>query len=653
MARRSFKSKRRRRSSSTTSTTIPDEGDHHHHHHDDEGNGGVNNNTVKSKSNRQQQHQHQPPSSLEDDLRQQRLRQQFKREKDVQDRAAAAIVLNADTFTDAASRDAGGGGGVVRDNDYSQSPPVEISDTIYTQQRLASCGIVPLTLKTASLARLRELDTSIRLPSSLVLGYVQESTPIWSPCCRGRIRQLFQTKYLLEGMVINARASALYGGKKQQLKWVDHTLPDGLHCSWDLTCKYHLHPSARTMDVAMVGTDLHPTIATTIQGGWAVFRPPTTTTTTRTTTTGRHGDEWNNNNVHTMRDAPVQAIRLHGESGLCGTVLRPANGLNWTYQFKIFSLSRGTVYFGTNVDLPIHDFCFGTDLVLFSCPRYHSGSEILPLFLPLQRGVGMDSDGGSSIRKLNVRNFPQSDALRVEMSCDQNNKIVAFGHRNGQTSLLDLRTSNVCTVIQYDGPMQGPTAGMPLGSVSDMTFLSTRPSTQILIKRSFGSFQLHDLRKTTSSSSSSSSTTVIYNMTIPPQKLNATLSSNCNGFTLDQCGEQTLLSPYVNQSNDACLGTWSLQTGLMVGSRVLLPNTPDRQTSYVELCKNQVPAFSSSSSSSAAAAAAASSSSTLGTNNKGESDAWAAWFKCGAYTKGKISSKVGSLHEMSFPGRWK
>lgn len=589
MARRSFKSKRRRRSSSTTT---PPGGDH-------EGN-GVN---VKSRPD-------QPPS-LEEDLRRQRLRQQ-KREKVLHDREA----LDEDASD------------TVRDD--KSDLPLGISDAVYAEQRITSGG--HLTLKEASSALLREKDDSIRLPSSLVLGYALEATPIWTSSQRGRIRQLFQSRYLMDTMAVNSRASALYGGRK--LKWVDHTLPDGLHCSWDLTCKYHLHPSARTMDVAMMGTDTRPTVATVVQGGWAVFRPPTRT--------------------NTMRDAPVQAIRLHGPSGLCGTVLRPTNRHHLTYQFKIFNLARGVFQFGTNLDLPIHDFCFGHDLVLFSCPRYHSGSEILPLFLPLQTSAGIDADGGS-IRKLNVRNFPQSDALRVEMACDHGNKFVAFGHRNGQTSLLDLRTSNVCTVIQYDGPGKGgPTAGVPLGSVSDLGFLPARPSTHMLVKRSFGNVQLHDLRKSTSApsirssssatssmtrnglSSVQSSTTVIQNMAVPTEELNSTLSANCNGFATDPCGGQTLLSPYVNKSHDACLGIWSLGTGLMIGSRVLLPNSPDRQTAYVELCQNRVPAFSSS---------------TRG-NDKGDSDAWATWLKCGAYTRGKISSKVGSLHELSFPGRW-
>lgn len=586
MTRRSFKTKRRRRSGSNPA------GGHH------EGN-GVNARAIPAVAPPQ-------PSSLEEDLRQQRLRQQ-KRDKEVQGRKAR----NKEAADAADSQ-----------------PPSDLTDETYAAQQVASSSCPHhLILKAASTAPLRGHDSSIRLPSSLPLWYVQQASAPSTAHQRGRIRQLFHSKYLMEGMFVNARAAALYGVK---LKWVDHTLPDGLHCSWDLTCKYHLHSSARTMDVAMVGTDCLPTVATTVQGGWATFRPP------RTGGTGPVG----NNAVHTFRDSPVQAIRIQAKSGLCGTVLRSPEK-QAAHLFKIFSLPHAAVRFGTNVDLPIHDFCFGTDLVLFSCPRYHSSGQILPLFLPLEAtlaeaGVGADS----GIRSLNVRNFPQSDALRVEMACDRENKFVAFGHRNGQVSLLDLRTSNVCTLLQYEGPPAGPAAaGVPLGSASDLGFLSAG-GPQLLVKRSFGSCQLHDLRKSSSSSSSSSSTlyssaSVVHHLTVPWDKVNPTLSANCNGFATDPSGGQTLVSPYVSDGQDACLGVWSLGTGLMVGSRVLLPNTPDRDTMFVELCQNPAAAFSSS------------------FDARSNSDAFAVWLKCGAYTKGKITSKVGSLHQVSFPTNWK
>ena len=110
--------------------------------------------------------------------------------------------------------------------------------------------------------------------SSLSLAYAQTQCSILSPYHRHRVRQVWQTKYLLELLHINPRASALYSHK---FKWLDYSLPDGMHCSWDLTCKHFLHPSARTFDVALFSEGSPqqlPTIATAVQGGWGLFQPP-------------------------------------------------------------------------------------------------------------------------------------------------------------------------------------------------------------------------------------------------------------------------------------------------------------------------------------------------------------------------------------------
>jgi hypothetical protein len=265
---------------------------------------------------------------------------------------------------------------------------------------------------------------------------------------------------------------------------------------------------------------------------------------------------------------------------------------------------------------------------------------------------------------LNVHNFPQSDALRVEMTCDHD-KYVAFGHRNGQVSLIDLRASQtVCSIYQCEQPppssssstaRNGKSINSPplLGSVSDLSFLSSTFDTkQMIVRRSFGSCQVHDIRKLSSSSAtttnyhhnvSSPSTTVVHNLMVPSDDINPTLSSNCNGFVVDPIGHQTLISPYINTNCDACLGIWSLQTGLMVGSRLLQScssspssNATGRDILYVELCRRTTPSFSSA-------------------PNKEKvvsSSSFAAWLKCGAFTKDKVSSKVGSLHQISFPGHW-
>jgi hypothetical protein len=231
-----------------------------------------------------------------------------------------------------------------------------------------------------------------------------------------------------------------------------------------------------------------------------------------------------------------------------------------------------------------------------------------------------------ALRTLNVQNFPQSDALRVEMTCDKENKYVAFGHRNGQVSLLDLRQSHTCSnILQHleDDSSHG-------GSATDLKFLSS--CRQLLVKRSFGSCQLHDLRMTTTTTTKTKTrNSVIYNLTVPKDDIHPTLSANSNGFAVDP-REQALLAPYINAQHEACLGMWSLGTGIMVGSKLLAPN-PERNVIHTEVCQRTTPAFSRA--------------------GKMDKSSFGVWLKCGPFSESKINSKFGSLHHVTFPGSWK
>jgi hypothetical protein len=246
-----------------------------------------------------------------------------------------------------------------------------------------------------------------------------------------------------------------------------------------------------------------------------------------------------------------------------------------------------------------------------------------PLFLPL------NDPGSALLRSLNVQNFPQSDALRVEMSCSQQEKYLAFGHRNGQVSLLDLRQSQTCSSIISSG------SAADFGSATDLAFLASQ--TQLLVKRAFGPCQLHDLRKLSSCPSS-----LLRTLTIPEHEHNGTsfhkmLSANCNGFCVDpQTQQQTLVSPFVNSLHQPCLGVWSLTTGDMVGTKVLYQN-PKREVYFVELCSKTTPAFHQEG---------------PGRRRVVDPSSFGAWMKCGRFSEEKLNSKVGSMHHLTFPGRW-
>lgn len=578
-------------------------------------------------------------SSLEEDLQQQRLRQRERQVEEEEERKGRLQAEEIDRENDGLEVDDGALHNVLMD----ASAP----ECFHNYKTIAAA------LRTTflrSVSRHRQLI----IPSS-VLGYMQESSPQLTMRQRCQLRQRLHTSYLIENMTINSRASAVYDPK---LKWLDHTIPDGHHCSWDFTCKYRLHGSARTIDVTMLGKDVShgqtlPTIATVVQGGWGMFRPVDTSIQSSTPAGtkmwkqkyGLGEGDGSHGSVHTFRCPPVHAIRMHESSGRCGAIVRSPDRHS-PYNFQMYPLPHATTYVETRLPDPVNDFCLGKDTALFACPRYRSSEPISPLFLPLEAGLT-----GATFRTLNVRNFPQSDALRVEMRCEGNDKFIAFGHRNGQVSLIDLRASQaVCAVLQYESAETDNVA--PLGSVSDLGFLGDRSSnqSQVLVKRSFGSCQLHDLRMSSSSSSSSSSSasalrrgifassssrkSMVCNMSAPSNKINSALSANCNGFAIDPIGRQTLLSPYMHSNGDACLGVWSMGTGDMIGSRVLLSNHEGGDVFFVEMSQCVTPSFAK------------------GRSGGGSMSKFGVWLKCGAFTKSPINSKAGTLYHVSMPGHW-
>ena len=229
--------------------------------------------------------------------------------------------------------------------------------------------------------------------------------------------------------------------------------------------------------------------------------------------------------------------------------------------------------------------------------------------------------------------------LRVEMSCNDGDKNIAFGHRNGQVSLIDLRASTACSILHCEESESSPRAGTLLGGVADISFVSKQDSKQILVRRSRGSHQLHDVRMSTTNARTdlSSSTSLLWNMSPPSDAIDTSLTTHCNGFALDPAGMQTMVAPYIDANRNAVLGVWSLKTGLMVGNKLLKKTTGDDDVLYAELCQRVTPAYS-----------------TRGPAKKihASSSSWGAWLKCGAVTRDKTNLNAGSLHHVSFPGHW-
>ena len=608
-------------------------------------------------------------TSLEEDLKQQRIRQQerdklleIEEEKMRIEKEAEDEVCKYDVDFQPLLR--------FETNGHAIANAVARTNHLMLKGAVLPVSTVPLFESGDDQSLLSSLQYSsvIRLPPSFLLRHIEQTSPMLSVHKRNTLRKLWPTQHHLETMTVLPRAASLYC----KTKWPQHHTEynSDLRCSWDLSCKHRLHPSARTLDVAMLSSEPTPTIATIFQDGWGLLR------------------QKSQHKINTIKAPPAYSIRMHEPSSMCGMIVKQVSSTNRSrhhpqlssnYSFRWYPLPHATSYVEAHLPRPVTDFCFGKDIALFSCPRYsahsHSSSETLnPLFLPLLEAGNTNGDStyyNSAVRMINVRNFPQSDAMRVEMMCEQQEKLVAFGHRNGQVSVLDLRASGtVCSILQCEASASESAAkdsnvgAHPLGSVSDLGFLSTGGNQyQILVKRSFGSCQLHDLRKASSSSTNRSSnhtsTTVVRNMSVPYKEIHPMLTANCNGFAIDPNGHQTMVSPYISSPNgDARLGVWSLKTGHMVGSHLLLANsasTSDNDeyknregtTLYAEVCSKTTPSQRPNG----------------GTNNDNDNidngdsidheSSFGVWLKCGAITNGKLRSRVGSLHQVTIPGRWK
>jgi hypothetical protein len=544
-------------------------------------------------------------SSLEEDLRHQRMRQQQRQEaqrEQIEEQVRQEHLQKLE-------------------HQQEQAREQELEEEL--RQRRPT----PRQLIVKGLSRARVHESTVRLPAAFALGNVQETSCMFRENDRRKLRCLWHSKHLLDNMTINPRAFLFYGKKHKSLI---RTLPDGLQCSWDLMGKKDGVDSMRTMDIAMLHTssDL-PMIASIVDGGWSLFNPY-----------GSHaGIGQHDDNIQVNKCRPVSAIRCHESSRRVGMIRfhiqEPGSS-----EFLLYSLpSTGTML--KTLDLMISlescpgDFCFGKDLVLFSSLRTNLYNEpVPPLFLPL-------GSGGGILRKLHVRNFPASDALRIEMACDDSDRYIVFGHRNGQASLIDLRASNtVSSIFHCEESESSPRAATPLGSVLDMCFVSEFDSKQLLVRRSHGSHQLHDLRMSTNNHRNdlSSSPSMMWNMAPPMEEIDPALTRRCNGFALDPIGKQTLISPYINANKDAVLGVWSLKTGLMVGSKLLKKSSGKDDVLYAEMCQRVTPSYA-----------------TRGSRTKSissSSTSWAAWLKCGAVTSDKTNLNVGSLHQVSFPGHW-
>jgi hypothetical protein len=150
--------------------------------------------------------------------------------------------------------------------------------------------------------------------------------------------------------------------------------------------------------------------------------------------------------------------------------------------------------------------------------------------------------------RVRVDKLPQSSALTIE----QSNEIFFLGHRNGQVTLYDDRTSVIC---QSTRPAS-----------SFVSLIQVLQGGNLLATRSqLCSMRLYDVRKFTADCL----------FELEPGGQECPTSSRCSGLATDP-SETVLFSPFLKQQKDtdhdqyqAHIGVWSLYSGEYVGSRPL------------------------------------------------------------------------------------
>lgn len=168
-------------------------------------------------------------------------------------------------------------------------------------------------------------------PSSFALLYsITQQSPTLSLHQRQRLSHWQYSRFLLENMLVNTKASTFYQGG-QKLKWQDHMLPDGTYCAYDMACKQQLQPSARTLDVGMMiphathngrGSNNHhdsttsvdsasnflPTIVSTVHSGFMLYQPPNRS--------GRFSVTLEDSEMHLAQSQRIRTLRwcVHSQS---------------------------------------------------------------------------------------------------------------------------------------------------------------------------------------------------------------------------------------------------------------------------------------------------------------------------------------------------
>eukprot|EP00593_Proboscia_inermis_P014048 CAMPEP_0171306762 /NCGR_PEP_ID=MMETSP0816-20121228/16802_1 /TAXON_ID=420281 /ORGANISM="Proboscia inermis, Strain CCAP1064/1" /LENGTH=298 /DNA_ID=CAMNT_0011788563 /DNA_START=505 /DNA_END=1401 /DNA_ORIENTATION=+ len=185
-------------------------------------------------------------------------------------------------------------------------------------------------------------------------------------------------------------------------------------------------------------------------------------------------------------------------------------------------------------------------------------------------------------QRKNCRSPSNAFNRKSDMQCVEYDALlhrIIYGHRNGSVSVVDDRSGYV--VCNLDSSWVDKQSTSPsFGCASSVKSLSAHNGpNQVLVKGSFGSCHLFDLRKVGGCGLSPRGTgcsytrnhAMLFQMPIPPDFNTDTVASGkyCSGLAIDSLG-LTAISPFVGLDSknrlESFFGFWSLSKGIFLDS---------------------------------------------------------------------------------------
>mmetsp|Transcript_29396 Transcript_29396/g.53934 ORF Transcript_29396/g.53934 Transcript_29396/m.53934 type:complete len:273 (+) Transcript_29396:231-1049(+) len=179
-------------------------------------------------------------------------------------------------------------------------------------------------------------------------------------------------------------------------------------------------------------------------------------------------------------------------------------------------------------------------------------------------------------------NFSSSESLCLQFRKNNDTNHVLFGHRDGCVSMIDTRSSGDAAFA----------TGMSLPAVSFGSATSIQPLQRddnlVLVKGSFGSCRVIDLRRLSNTNDVSSryQQSTLLELSIPDSMVHQTKSVKCTGLAIDPT-ENIAVAPFAgagaDDSIDIKFAIWDIGTGALL--RTLDLNRMDKHTSSSAFCE--------------------------------------------------------------------